>query len=35
MATSKENMVNEKLTFRKYQDGDHDWKSYTDKNFQR
>ncbi len=25
MATSKENMVNEKLTFRKFEDGDHKW----------
>ena len=31
MATSKENMANEKLTFRKFKDGDHKWGSSYNK----
>ena len=33
MATSKEDMQNEKLTFRKFEEGDEDWGSFTNKIF--
>ena len=33
MATSRDDMKNEKLTFRRYEDGDHEWDSMTDKIF--
>lgn len=33
MATSKENTVNEKLTFRKFEEGDTNWGSWTNKIF--
>ena len=33
MATSRDDMKNEKLTFRRYEDGDYKWGSMTDKIF--
>ena len=35
MATSKEDMQNEKLTFRRFEDGDTDWGSFTNKIFKQ
>ncbi len=33
MATSRDDMQEQKLTFRKFKDGDHEWDSWTDKIF--
>ncbi len=33
MATSRDDMQNEKLTFRRFKDGDHSWRSMTDQIF--
>ena len=33
MATSKEDMQNKNLTFRRYKEGDHEWSSMNDKIF--
>ena len=34
MATSRDDMEKKDLTFRRFDDGDHEWKRYTDKIFE-